>query len=495
MTNVAPANSTTFFGYPGQVWQVCYQALSWLSGQLQGGAAPAIQQASATLTVFQTLRNGVNAVAAWQTGAALQAEVQNLIAVEALPITLDPTTTIYFTDRITGITNAATGISALPQPVSVTNVIALLSAGTPAVPDPGYLEWCMTFGGEPLPTGISVNNLLAGAAGMVTAWQTVASTIAVFQGSSPTQAYDTAARMARTSLVISNMLASFTSAPPFAVATTNGALWNQVVALPTILLDAASLTGTPNSLQNQQCGVIRFALLTMVFSLARFLLSLRRPVLEQVNLAGVRAGDSLMDIAARVLGDFEQWSAIAALNGLAPPYPGQDNGALVGKQVLLPSSTGTIVSGAAVPTYAANVLGTDYDFGPINTGIQVTGLTTAPIPPSPPWTGDIQVITGLLNFARAIGRRLQTPVGSLIYHPTYGSRIPPEVGAIASLNEAQRLAAFGVSAIAADPRTGNILQPTAQLLPGFAATFQALVQPISPNSQAVLINETISTLP
>ena len=217
----------------------------------------------------------------------------------------------------------------------------------------------------------------------------------------------------------------------------------------------------------------------MLQQLALFLLSLRQPTTGQVNLATLRVNDTLMDVASRSLGDFEQWSAIATLNGLTPPYPSPDNKAQAGQQVFLPGTTGTVASGTPVASYAANVLGTDYDFGPIN-GTQ------------PAWTGDYQLITGLLNYARSVGRRLQTPIGTLIYHVTYGSRIPGEVGAVQSIDEAARLAAFGESAVMSDPRTASVLSATAVLQPGFLASFTAVAQPIGPGQTPVQLNETIS---
>ena len=470
-----------FFGYPGQVWQAVYQTLNWLSGQLGNGTAPAVQQASATSVVFSTMINALFNVQAWQAGQALTAEVQNLIAVEALPISLSPTVQAYFNARVAAYTVAASGIVALPKPVTVTNIPALLSAGTPAIADPAYLEWCMGFSGETAPSGFTGPALPSFAATAATSWQTVATTVAAYQGINQTPAYDTAARLARSAGVVSGIVNALKSGG-FAAAPSPATLWSQCVALPSMLLDASLLSSTPNLLQNQQCGVIKYAVVNIAITLAQFLLSLRQPSLAQVSQAQVRANETLMDIAARSLGNFEQWYAIATLNGLVPPYPGADNSTLVGQQLLLPSSTGAPVIGAAVPSYAANVLGIDYDFGPIN-GVQ------------PVWTGDYRLITGLLNFARSLGRRLQTPTGALIYHPAYGSRIPPEVGAIQTADEAARLVQYGVAALQADPRTGTVSQPSATLSPGFLASFQAVVTPIGPGAQPVSVNETIGALP
>jgi nucleoid-associated protein YgaU len=474
--------STPFLGYPGLVWQACYQALTWYYGQVSGGLT-APTQVAATETITATLRNGINAVDAWQAQNTLAVEATALTAVAALPLTLDPTTVAYLSARLTGVQQAAAGIALLPPAISIANVASRMAAGTPAVADPLYLEWCMGFSGEPAPAGLAASGIPTYASGAASAWSTIATAVATYQGNSPTQTYDTAARMARCSGVVSVDLNAFTSGPFAATVVPAQTLWSQIVALPTILVDVASLSQAPSTLLAQQYGEIRYALASVYATLSALLVTLRQPVGNQVATTTVRGGDSLQDIATRALGDFEQWPSVAAANNLLPPYPGPSNGALIGGRILLPTpGAPPPVSGAPVISYDANVLGTDWDFGPING-------------PFPPWLGDINLITGLLNFARALGRRIQTPLGSLLYHPTYGSRIPGEVGNIQSQDEAQRLAAFGRSAIAADPRTGRILSSVATLQPGFLASFQAVVQPIGNASTATQIDETLSPLP
>jgi hypothetical protein len=498
-------SESVFAGYPGQVWATCYQALAWFAGELDGGAAPATSVVSAAEVTFATLRNAANAVSAWQTGAALVAESANLRAVQALPISLDSLTETYFNARIAGTEAAASQISALAPTVSPLAATGMLATGLPAVPDPGYLEWCMGFTGETAPAAIGTSGVVACAAQEATSWLNVAQAVQILQGQNLTQAYDTAARTYRTSNRVASLLSAVSGAyqspnpvllsgaiGSFAIGSSPVGIgyyispltWNAIVALPAILLSAGVLTSAPNTVGNQQAAAIRYALDQNTAQLAQLLLSLRTPSVGAVSTATLGLNDTLMDLAARNGGDFEQWSQIAAINGLQPPYPGPTNQAvaLSGQQLVLPAS-GTITSGAAVPSYAANVLGTDWDFGPING-------------PQPVWTGEIPLITGYRNFARAIGRRLQTPIGTLIYHPTFGSRIPGEVGNIMSQNEASRLAAFGAAAINADPRTGAVLsyRATSNGQPQIS-TFWALVQPIGPGATSVEVNETISPLP
>ena len=227
--------------------------------------------------------------------------------------------------------------------------------------------------------------------------------------------------------------------------------------------------------------MIRCALRSISTALALFLLSLRRPQQTTLQLATLMSGDTLLDFAARNTGNFEDWQTVAQINNLTPPYPGPTNLADAGHQLIVPQTGAAVIPGAPLPTYSANVLGIDVDFGPINGTM-------------PTWTGDYNLIAGFPNFARAIGRRLQTPLGSLIYHSTFGCRIPAEIGAIQGITEAARLAAFGTSALLADPRTGEVRSASASVSGQSVGTFTGVVLPIGPNATPILVNETINPL-
>lgn len=499
--------NTSFFGYPGSVWSTCWLSMSWLAGVLQ--STDSQSSSSAATVVYQTLLNGIASIDAWQTGIALQAEFQNLSAVEALPLFLDPDTQFFLTNRINSLAIAATGISALPQQPNILTVVSTLEQGIPPVAYPYYVEYCMNFAAETPPSDLDSSNLVAKAQASADAWLTIVNAINVLQGGPVSQTYDTALRMWRASQATATRLASLTSGP-FAYfnsatlkpltsftgasfTTFEGAIllafgeipteqvyvWNQVVALPSILLDASMVLGAPSSLQVQQSGVIRYILSTAAMQLATYLLSLRRPQLSNVSTAPVLQDDSLQDFAARNLGNFEEWTNIAALNGLQPPYPGPTVPGYMGRQLLLPQAQQDINPNAPIPSYEANILGIDYDFGPVN-GVM------------PQWTGDYSTIIGYANFARALGRRLQTTVGELLYHTSYGSRIPPEVGAVQSSDEAPRIAQFGKTALTQDPRTGTVLSAVATTQPGFLVTFTGVVQPVGPGSTPVTLAETIA---
>ena len=458
------------------------------------------------MAVFATLWNGLGALSAWQTGATLALEGQNLLAVENLPLGLDPTTQAFISNRIVACLSAADGISALPPPINLFNVSAPLAAGQPIIADPRFLEWCMNFTGEVAPAGSA---LPSGAAAAAHAWLSVINAIRVLQGNIFIPAYDTATRQYRCASVIADILTNLLSGPfaagssfsilyltdqdgnlvtdslgnpiPITGQTIDPSIWSGVVGLPTLLLDAGTLNATPSSLLSQQISVIRYALLHQLVNLANLLLSFRSKSVSQPSTGVLRNAESLMDFAARTTGNFENWSDIAALNNIQPPYPGPTNLniALEGKQLFtagVPSGNNTKAS------YEVNVLGTDYDWGPING-------------PQPPWLGDISLITGYFNFRQAIGRRLQTPLGGLIYHTDYGCSIPAEIGAIQSSDEAAKINEYGKSAIRGDPRTGSILSASTTLTPPFSAHFIAKLSPKGPGAQSVDVSQVIGAIP
>lgn len=471
---------SAFVGYPGRIWGVCWIAMEWLSGVL--AAAPAAAQAaSAAQAVYLTLRNGRIAVAAWQAANALATDAASAATLQSMPLVLNAQDKAYFLARVGSLAAAAAQVALIPPAVSPVGVVKTLSGGQPAIPDPKYLEWAAGFTGENPPVGFESTVLSLNAFNMWIAWADVANAVRILQGNYTTQDYDMAARMFRAcGLVLGNMLEQASPQVPV-VPPIPTALWNSTIAVPALLLDASMLSSAPSTLSEQQAATIRYVLGVGMAALAQFLLSLRRPQSQRPNLATVRQNDSLMDVAARSTGNFEQWASIAAANALVPPYPGPSNPALVGKSLLVPQG-GALPPPGPTPTYAANVLGTDFDFGPINGNM-------------PAWNGDYQLISGYLNFARAIGRRIQTTLASLAYHTDYGSRIPPEVGAVQDESESAKLAQYGIYAIQSDPRTGNIANATASTRPGFLATFQALVTPIGPNATPVQVNETINPLP
>lgn len=470
---------TPFNGYLGQVWRTAYNSLQWLSGIMaSSGNSPYVVSNPAEI-VYQTLRNAVDAVSAYAVAEAWRAEIVALQGIQILPITLSTATAAFFNARIAAYVAAEAALrNILPiaDPSKAANQLAL---SVTAVPDMSLLEFYMTFDFEVPPTGISTSfNFLLAAQNAASAWSMVATAVSTLQGTTITQAYDTAIRQFECAQTAVNLMDAFVSGP---LAGDPSGNWNVMVTAPALLADAMVLGSAPYSVANQQSGVIRYALISMLNSLEFLLVSLRQPATAVANLGTLYNNDTLLDFAARTTGNFANWRDVATANALQPPWTGP-NGAPYGGQLQIPvPGSPPPTPGVAFPTYAANVLGTDIYIGPINGDM-------------PKWTGDFQLVTGYSNLAISLGRRLQTTLGTLIYHNDFGSRIPPEVGNVQDNATAQHIAAFGVSALSSDPRVGNIISATATIVPNGLGevNFNALVQPIGQAVTGVQVNEVIS---
>ncbi len=475
--------SLNFNGYPSQCWQVAYNTVNWFAGIANSGSAPVSGMVSPTLTTYLTLRNLLGAMDAYTTLQAWRAEMLGLQSIAVLPITLDAPAASFFNNRMTALNSAINGLAAILPTQTLSGLTDKLVGGTAGAPDPLFLEFLYNFGYETQPAGMTVSSFLQATDDCAEAWTRIANAILLYQGSALTPAYDCALQNADVSRFVSSIDNS-TTLTGYASGYAPQTLWNQMFAMPSLTVMAGMLGGTPGLFENQQAGVIRYTLASYMFQFAQVLMALRQPPPGLSSTAIIRNDENLMDVAARALGDFQQWQAIAQINGIMPPYFASTVSGLAipaGDALLLPSDS--FVSGQALPNYALNVLGADIYIGPIN-GIM------------PGWAGEFQNIIGNNNLSWALGRRLQTTLGTLIYHPEYGSRIPPEVGSVQSTFEAGRIAAFGKSALASDPRVVTVISAQCAIASGGMGlvSFSGAVQPIGPGTTPVLLNEVLSPL-
>jgi phage baseplate assembly protein W len=68
--------------------------------------------------------------------------------------------------------------------------------------------------------------------------------------------------------------------------------------------------------------------------------------------------------------------------------------------------------------------------------------------------GDLALVSGIANALAALERRVQTPVGSLVLDPTYGSRVPDAIGLPSG--QATALRAYATQALLQDPRVAAV---------------------------------------
>jgi phage baseplate assembly protein W len=355
--------------------------------------------------------------------------------------------------------------------------MALIAQGLPLVPYPGLTEWQMAFRYAPIPVGLTVSNFVATASAFATAWATLASDMQTqgvgFTGSSLGEVNYTHLAASVSAFEVSQLTLS-----PNADLT---AAWNLLVILPTMARVAALASNDPTSATSQLIAVQRYVALTMLAQFNTLLVSFQDQTPTQVRLVPVRVGDSLMDIAARELGDYTQWSALASANSLLPPYisavPGP-NVAVVGQLLYVPN--GGTNPQPAIPNYQTFFLGTDIYYGPLGQDMA-------------PWLGDLPIISGYQNLSLSLGRRLQTTLGTLIYHNTFGSRIPPEVGAIITSQAPSQISAYATSALLSDPRVQSVNNVIVMSNPLGLISVSADVIPKGPGSSAppILVNTTI----
>ena len=468
-----------FSGYSGVVWQSVYADLVYYFTWLQSNPSTVIPISEAMLA---TLMNANDAICANAMARAWTYEAGTLTAMQAMPLTgMTANDSLILSNRTTAYINASAAMTALvPSEASFLSPSAGIAANTAGIPYCGLLEFYESFGYETPPLGLTSVNFLTTAQTIPAAFTDVANAIRVHQGAYLTQIYDAANRQSAVANAANYLIGSFTSGN-LAYGTT--AAWNQIVTLPSMTMDSDVINCAPVSAQCQQEAVIRYTLLTLAAQIASFLTTAAIPSTGQVNTVTLNVGQTLVDVAAQALGDYTQWPLIASLNNLSPPYVGAVAApgiAAWGQQLVLPSPNTSSAANGSVISYTNNVLGTDLFFGPINGDM-------------PTWNGDFETITGYQNLSMALGRRLQTTLGSLLYHSDYGSRIPPEVGMVQDTATAGHIAAYGQSAILSDPRVQAVLNSTATLVPGSGVQFSATAQPIGIGSTPTSVNQVITS--
>ena len=505
--------SQPFIGYAGQVWAVAYASFKYFLQQLGTTSDPGAVVPLAE-TVYNTTGNALETLNINRIVEAWISEYDLLLGVEALPITVPTDYTKIFLNRVNALDLAIVSLSQQIPTISFSPVGPILDQDQSPIPDPNFLIWLSHFLYEVPPSGLTINNFVSTSQEISDAFNYIAAQVLAFQGIYLTTEYDVSLRFANTAQVITNMLEDFTSGPipvptigsSVVIGTESGgvlitesgqligteaglpeglsysALWNQMVTSPAFLLDAFLVSSAPYTIGIQQDMVIRNLLLAIQNQLAVFLLRMRRPTTRAINQNMLLMGNSLMDFAAQNTGNFENWSAIATANNLVPPYVGDTSSPGIagwGSNLIIPNPGTASSPVGAVPSYNVNYLGVDEYIGPINGSM-------------PAWTGDYNNILGYENLRWALGRRIQTPLGALIYHSTYGCRIPGEVGNVQTSNTVGRIAAFGKSALQQDPRISNVLRAIAVALPNFVVGFQATVKPGGFGAAALAVNEVIS---
>lgn len=478
------SDNTTFIGYSGLIWRTIYNAVADYMNNSISPAALARDPAlalSISQTMLRSIYNAVDAINAFDYGVAWQAMDQVFLYVNTLPLAgLDVPTATFFVNRTVGYNAAYPALQAIVPQGPFDTPANTLEKGIPIIPDVNLLEFYQGFAYETQPAGLTNVNFAAQAQACADAMQNITNALIVFQGLYPTQAVSLMQQQTSIAQVVASTIAGLQSGT---VASNIGVTqaWNQIVALPSFTMTGSTLSTAPYSKSAQQSAVIRYALLNLAKQICVFLLSLQRPSTQQISTAIIRIGDTLMDIAARELGNFDRWIEIATLNNLQPPWIGPLTTETIagwGTKLIMPGPGTTAAAGGQKISYSQDFLGTDLYIGPINGSM-------------PAWNGDFQTITGINNLSWALGRRLQTAMGTLIYHRTYGSRIPAEIGQVQDSQTASHIKAYGTSALMSDPRVQAVLSATIGIPAHNQISFQGVVKPIGDQTARANANEVI----
>lgn len=397
---------------------------------------------------------------------ALDYELANLQQGTALPVSVPSGTLEMATNRVNTLQTTVGQLSNLIQPNALPLVnTTQLSNGQPGFADTGLLNYFMTYAVEPPPSQLTPSSVSSVIANQSQQWATYATALLQAFPTGEGDAYESFQRQAALSQVVSQATANFAL---FADNYALSSLWNSMVVLPLLNALGALLTSGASNNSVQSLNALRYLIDTTIQNLDTLLAVFKEQQITTVRVYTVKSGDSLPNIASTQLGNFEQWQQIAATNQLSPPYT-----LTQGQQLFLPPAPN--VNSNVPPNYLINYLGVDLYYGPLDQDML-------------PWNGDFFTISGYDNLILSLTRGIITTIGTLIYHPNYGSRVPPEVGNVETAATALNIGAYANSAILYDPRVNKIITWDVAMLPNNQIQYTSTIQPNGENTPSVSLN-------
>lgn len=191
----------------------------------------------------------------------------------------------------------------------------------------------------------------------------------------------------------------------------------------------------------------------------------------------IQSGDTLPQLARRLLGEADQWWLLAEVNQLAYPFVDTSGATYPGQKVLGVGDTLLIPDDLASPlTQRIDTAVTDDELT-IVLGTDLRVLESGDLQEAAS-SGDWRTLAGLVNLRQALRHRLLTRKGELAYHPEYGSNLEAHLGQPLDELRLARIRLEVVQTLLQDPRIRAVTQIQVEG-DAQAVTIQALCQVIT----------------
>lgn len=170
----------------------------------------------------------------------------------------------------------------------------------------------------------------------------------------------------------------------------------------------------------------------------------------------IKSGDTMQSVAQQTLGDSSQWIAIAAYNNLIYPFISSISSVgvlIIGNSIDIPDSNNPITDMTTVLTdlqiFGSDLqLTLDYNMD-MSSADRVGELVIGSY-------GDLQTADGIYCLIQDLIHVLITPLGSISYHPTYGSNFLNIIGSKKSIGWDQRAVTEFTKSIKSDSRVVDV---------------------------------------
>jgi phage baseplate assembly protein W len=457
------------------VYNTFFQALTYLNDNFNSEVP--INSYPLLIGMAQTcrdLRNSMYVFAIPQ----MEAEVTYIQEASAL-VSLSKQDTTFISNRIDALLSLIAGLSnANINPAQYS--LSKMNSGSSAVNFPDFVSYFMSTIWETPPSGLSSSNFLTEVQNEATAWSNFLNALSFQRINYNSEQYEAVNVMKDVTENVANQLSimSFSNTMPVAES------WNTLCFLQAAWDFFLLFISDPTNayMQSFQAAVYRMDLVAE--NVNATIANVRQTFRNSLLTGIVYEDDNLMTFANRNLQDYSRWTDVATTNSLLPPYisaNGQNGTTSPGQSLILPSTIGASKVGSSsavsvLQNYQLDYLGTDLFFGGVGK-------------PMPTWTGDFTLIFGYENLVESIGRRIITPLGSLMYEPDYGSLIPAEIGNPQAFISTGLTESYAESAIRSDPRVAKVVNNSVYLNAAMQIAYSGTVIPNGPNVTGSEINQ------